>query len=208
MHGLQIGVVTGITDDTGQYRVKMRLPLVDEKDGGIFARVATLDAGKNRGTFFRPEVEDEVLIGFLNDDPKCPVILGMLHSSAKPAPLEPDDKNPEKGYVSRSAIKLIFNDDKKSITITTPGKRTFVMNDDDGSITVSDDSGNKIVMDSSGIDINSASDVTIKATNSISVSAPQVSVKADSSLSLEGSGSTSLNSSGVTEVKGSLVKIN
>lgn len=208
LHGLQIGVVTGITDDTGQYRVKMRLPLVNEKDEGIFARVATLDAGKDRGTFFRPEVEDEVLIGFLNDDPKSPVILGMLHSSAKPAPLEPDDKNPEKGYVSRSAIKLIFNDDKKSITITTPGKRTFVMNDDDGSITVSDDTGNKIVMDSSGININSASDLTIKATNSISVSAPQVSVKADSSLSLEGSGSTSVNSSGVTEVKGSLVKIN
>jgi Rhs element Vgr protein len=208
LHGLQIGVVTGIVDDTGQYRVKMRLPLVNEKDDGIFARVATLDAGKDRGTFFRPEVEDEVLVGFLNDDPKSPVILGMLHSSAKSAPLEPEDKNPEKGYVSRSAIKLIFNDDKKSITITTPGKRTFVMNDDDGSITVSDDSGNKIVMDSSGININSASDLTIKAANSISVSAPQVSVKADSSLSLEGSGSTSVNSSGVTEVKGSIVKIN
>lgn len=96
LHGLQIGQVTGIIDDSGQYRVKMRLPLVNEQDDGIFARVATLDAGKDRGTFFRPEVEDEVLVGFLNDDPKSPVILGMLHSSAKPAPLEPEDKNPEK----------------------------------------------------------------------------------------------------------------
>ena len=48
--------------------------------------LATLDAGKERGTFFRPEIGDEVVVGFLNDDPRHPVILGMCHSSAKPAP--------------------------------------------------------------------------------------------------------------------------
>jgi Rhs element Vgr protein len=208
MQGLQIGIVTGITDDSGQYRVKIRLPMVNDQDDGVYARVATLDAGDKRGTFFRPETDDEVLVGFMNDDPRNPVILGMLHSSAKSAPIEPADGNPEKGYVSRNGIKMIFNDDKKSIHIETPGNRVFEMDDDAGSITVKDDNGNKMVIDSSGITIESASDLTIKAGTSISISAPDISIKADASMSVEASGSTSVSSSGIMELKGSIVKIN
>ncbi|MDI3319782.1 type VI secretion system tip protein VgrG [Pinibacter soli] len=208
MQGLQIGIVTGITDDAGQYRVKIRLPMVNEQDDGVYARVATLDAGDKRGTFFRPEIDDEVLVGFMNDDPRNPVILGMLHSSAKSAPIEPSDGNPEKGYVSRNGIRMIFNDDKKSIHIETPGNRVFEMDDDANSITVKDDNGNKMVIDSSGISIESASDLTIKAGTSISISAPDISIKADASLSAEASGNASVSSSGIMEIKGSIVKIN
>jgi len=208
MHGLQIGIVTSITDASGQYRVKIRLPMVNDQDEGIYARVATLDAGDGRGTFFRPEVDDEVLVGFMNDDPRNPVILGMLHSSAKPVPLDLQDSNPEKGYVSRSKIKLIFNDAQNSIRIETPASRVFEMNDNDGSIKVEDADGNKITMDSSGVTVEAVSNLTLKAGSSLSVEAPQISIKADASLSMEGSGSASVSSSGITEVKGSLVKIN
>ncbi|HWK04708.1 MAG TPA: type VI secretion system tip protein VgrG [Puia sp.] len=208
LHGLQIGIVTGITDNTGQYRIKIRLPMVNDQDDGIYARVATLDAGDNRGTFFRPETNDEVLVGFMNDDPRNPVILGMLHSSAKSAPLDPQDSNPEKGYVSRSGIKLIFNDEQKSIHIETPGNRVFEMNDSESSILLQDGDGNKIVIDSSGVTVEAATNLTLKAGSSLSIAAPQISIQADASLSLEGSGSTSVSSSGVMEIKGSLVKIN
>ena len=182
--------------------------MVNDQDEGIYARVATLDAGDTRGSFFRPEVDDEVLVGFMNDDPRSPVIIGMMHSSAKPAPLEPQETNPEKGYVSRSKIKFIFNDEQKSIRIETPGSRVFEMNDSENSILVQDGDGNKIVMDSSGVTVQAATKLTLKAGSSLSVEAPQVSIKADASLSMEGSGSTSVSSSGVTEVKGALVKIN
>jgi Rhs element Vgr protein len=208
MHGLQTGIVTSITDNNGQYRVKIRLPIVNEQDEGIYARVATLDAGDKRGTFFRPEINDEVVVGFMNDDASNPVILGMLHSSAKPAPLEPATANPEKGYVSRSGIKLIFNDDKKSVLIETPGDRVFEMNDNANSITLKDGNGNTIVMDQSGVAIESAKDISIKAGASISLSASEIKLKADAAMSVEGSGSTSVSSSGVMEIKGSLVKIN
>lgn len=208
LHGLQIGVVTGITDSTGQYRVKIRLPMVNDQDDGIYARVATLDAGDKRGTFFRPETDDEVLVGFMNDDPKSPVILGMLHSSAKSAPIEPDDANPQKGYVSRGGIKLIFDDDKNSIHIETPGNRVFELNDDQNSITVQDANGNKMVIDNNGISIESATDLTIKGGSSVSISAPTISIKADGTLSAEASGSTKLSSDGITTIQGSLVKIN
>ena len=144
----------------------------------------------------------------MNDDASNPVILGMLHSSAKSAPLEPAAANPEKGYVSRKGIKLIFNDENPSVLIETPGSGVFEMNDKDNSITVQDKTGNKIVIDQNGIAIESMTDLTIKAATSISIEAPQLSLKADGTMSVEGSGSTSISSSGITEIKGSLVKIN
>jgi Rhs element Vgr protein len=208
LQGLQIGIVTDITDGNGQYRVKIKLPMVNDGDDGVYARVATLDAGKDRGTFFRPEVDDEVLVGFINNDPMSPIILGMLHSSAKSAPLEPQNSNPEKGYVSRSGIKMIFNDEKNSIHIETPGNRVFELNDDGNSITVQDATGNKMVMDDSGISIESAKDLTIKAVSSISVSAPKISVKADTTLDLGSDSATNVSSSGTTVIKGSIVQIN
>jgi len=56
--------------------------MISTSDDGIWARISTLDAGKQRGTFFRPEIGDEVIVGFLNDDPRYPVVLGMVNSSA------------------------------------------------------------------------------------------------------------------------------
>ncbi len=208
VHGLQTGIVTGIEDASGEYRVKVRLPLVNENDEGLYARVATLDAGNNRGTFFRPEIDDEVLIGFMNDDPRHPVILGMLHSSNKAAPWEPENDNPKKGYVSRSGIKMSFDDEKKSLVLETPGNRMLEMDDDSGTIIIKDANGNKILMDSNGITIESAKDLVLKAAKSISLSAPEVDIKADVTMSVEGAVSTSVKSNGITEIKGSMVKIN
>src|SRR5690606_34983614 len=102
MQGLHVGVVTDIIDPGGQGRSKIRLPIISMADDGIYARLATLDAGDNRGTFFMPQVGDEVIVGFLGDDPNYPVVLGMLHSGAKPAPLVAVESNDEKGYLSRS----------------------------------------------------------------------------------------------------------
>jgi len=51
--GLQIGIVTVLENDPdGEDRIKVRLPLVTTQDEGAWARIATLDAGKERGTFF------------------------------------------------------------------------------------------------------------------------------------------------------------
>ena len=89
VNGLQIGVVTQLENDPdGEDRIQVRLPVIDSEDQGLWSRMASLDAGNNRGFFFRPEIGDEVIVGFLNDDPRDPVILGMLNSSAKPAPLK------------------------------------------------------------------------------------------------------------------------
>jgi uncharacterized protein involved in type VI secretion and phage assembly len=209
LQGLHVGKVSNIEDKGGEYRVKVKLPMVDAASEGIYARVATLDAGKDRGTFFRPEVDDEVVIGFMSDDPANPVILGCVHSSNLKSPLEPDKNNHKKGYISRSAIKLLFDDESKSLTIETPGKRVFELDDKQGIFSMKDDFGNKIVMDKSGITIDSAGDITMKAKKEIKANAQtQLGLKGGSGAKLEGNGPVTVQSSANTVIKGAMVMIN
>lgn len=190
--GLQLGVVTDNEDPQGEFRVRVRMPLVNGGDDGVWARVAAADAGSSRGLFFRPEIGDEVLVGFLDDDPRHPVVLGMLHSSAKAAPLAPSNDNHVKGYTSRSGITLAFDDEKKSLTLATPAGNTLVLDDQSGGITISDSNGNKIVLSASGIAIESA-----KA----------FSVKANTEMKFESVVGTDVKSVGVVKVAGSALQL-
>ena len=119
--GLQTATVLQLEEDpNGENRILVSIPYLQGTESQIWARVATLDAGEERGSFFLPEIGDEVILGFINSDPRNPVVLGMLHSSAKPAPFEAADDNHEKGFVTRSGIQLLFDDDKISLTLETP----------------------------------------------------------------------------------------
>ena len=206
---LQIGLVTALEGDpAGEDRVQVRIPLVDPDEEGVWARVATLDAGENRGSFFRPEIGDEVIVGFLGGDPRHPVILGGLNSSAKPAPIAASDDNPEKGFVTRSELKLLFDDEKKTVTVSTPNGNIAVLSDEDGGITLEDENGNKVVTSADGIVMESAADIVLKAAGDVSVEGANVSSAASAQLKAEGSAGAEISSGGSTVVKGSVVQIN
>ncbi len=209
IHGLQPGIVTQLQDDpAGEDRILVRLPLISTSDNGVWSRIATLDAGQDRGTVFRPEIDDEVIVGFIEDDPNHPVVLGMLHSSSKPAPIPADDKNPQKGLVTRGGTKVVFDDDAPSLTIETKAGNRLVIDDKNTQILVEDQNGNKITLSQDGIKLESSKDIVLKATGDVSIEGTNVEVKANASAKIEGSGSAALKSSGTTEVKGSLVNIN
>ena len=206
--GLQAGVVTDNEDPDGEFRVRVRLPLVVDGDDGVWARVAAVDAGSDRGFFFRPEVGDEVLVGFLDDDPRQPVVLGMLHSSANAAPLSPSNDNPQKGYKSRSGIELLFDDEKKVLTLLTPGGNSLVLDDDAKGITIKDQNGNKIVLSSDGIAIESSKALTLKSGTEASVEGgTSLEVKAGTALTCEGTASHDIKSGGVVKLAGSAIQL-
>lgn len=207
--GLQVGVVTSNEDPDGEHRVRVRLPLLGLSSDGLWARVASLDAGDDRGFFFRPEIGDEVAVGFLGDDPCHPVILGMLHSSAKPAPLEGSDDNHEKMFKSRSGMRVHFDDDKIVLTLDTPAGNSIVLDEDDKSLTLADQNGNKIKLDSDGIHLESAKAVDWKAgTETKMESSTSFEIKAGTELKLEGSASAELAGGGSTKLTGAMVQIN
>jgi len=209
VNGLQVGVVTRLQDDpAGEERILVRLPVVDPGAEGIWTRIATLDAGGNRGTVFRPEIGDEVIVGFVNDDPNQAVMLGMLHSSAKPAPLAAGDANPEKGLVTRSGMKVVFNDDEVSLTIETPKGNRVVLGEKEGAVTFTDENRNTITLNPDGIALESPKDVVIKASGEVRIEGLHVRLKASADLLAEGTASAELKSGGTTVVKGALVRIN
>ncbi len=209
VQGLQIGVATQLENDPdGEDRVLVRMPVVDPAAEGVWARVASLDAGENRGAFFRPEIGDEVALGFLNGDPRDPVILGMFNSSAKSAPIAASDDNHEKGFVTRGRLKLLFNDDALSVTIETPNGNKITLSDDQGSIELADENGNTVSMTSDGVTMNSAKDVVIKAAGDVSIEGANVNLKASAQLKAEGGAGAELSAGGSTVVKGAMVQIN
>ena len=209
INGLQIGVVTSNEDPDGEHRVRVRMPLVNGQEDGTWCRVAVLDAGEERGFFFRPEIGDEVVLGFVNDDPRQAVILGMLHSSAKPAPLAGSDDNHEKVYQSRSGMKLFFNDETKILRLETPAGNAITLSEDEKSITIQDQNNNKLAMTADGITLESSKALILKAATDLTIeSASSFAVKSSADLKLEGSAGVELSSSGVAKIKGSLVQIN
>ncbi|MEO1655167.1 MAG: type VI secretion system tip protein VgrG, partial [Bacteroidota bacterium] len=95
--GLSTGLVKQIHEDPdGNYRVQVSIPTLKKDNLILWARLSSLFASKDIGAFFYPEVNDEVVLGFLNEDPHHPIILGMLYSKQKKPPLEPADGNHEK----------------------------------------------------------------------------------------------------------------
>lgn len=209
IHGLHYALVTNIHEDPdGEYRVKVKIPIISPDDEGVWARIATLDAGDSRGSFFRPEVDDEVIIGFINDDPRYPVILGMLHSSAKPSPVEPTEDNYDKGFVTKEKVKFMFSDEKKSITLETPNGNILLISDDEKGIKLEDENGNKIQMNADGIVIESAKDISIKASGDIKMEGTNLSSKASAQFKAEGSSGAEVSTSGQAVLKGSIVAIN
>lgn len=200
VHGLQIGVVTDNEDPDGEFRVRVRLPLVDPSGDGVWARVASSDAGSDRGLMVRPEISDEVVVGFLDDDPRCPVLLGMLHSSAHAAPLTPSNDNDEKLFKSRSGIQVLVNDKDTMITLSTPGGHRLVLDDKNGAIVLEDSNGSSLKLDSNGVKVTSAAALALE-------SQAATEIKAGAELKAEGSSGAEIGSSATTKIKGSQVQI-
>ncbi|MEM8641106.1 MAG: type VI secretion system tip protein VgrG [Cyanobacteria bacterium P01_G01_bin.54] len=190
LQGLQIGVVANTDlDPSGMFRVQVELPRLKptpnspQNDGLVWARLATLEAGlsadgqQGRGTLFRPEPGDEVVLGFLNDDPRQAVILGALPSAQHQPPVSPTAENGERGIFSKENLKLTFNDQTKAIALETPKQNCLVLGDEAGEIYLRDQHQNQIMMNAEGITLKSEKDITIAAQGKIILQGSQVDVE-------------------------------
>ncbi|TCM86125.1 phage baseplate assembly protein V [Rhodovulum steppense] len=217
IHGLHIGKVVQIHEDPdGRQRIKLKLPLIGAEPAQIWARFAQPYASGSAGIQFMPEVNDEVVVAFMNSDPNAPVVIGALHNGQAAQPITPEAENKLKTIQTREALKIEFDDDRKIITVSTPGGHSMVMDDDAQSITLKDSNGNSIEMSSGGIVIDSPKDIAIKATGKIDVTATgdatlsgmNVTANAQTQLTTKGGASAELSAGGQTTVKGAMVMIN
>jgi Rhs element Vgr protein len=227
--GLFSGTVKQMNaDPDSQYRILVNLPLFDLNGAGIWARLSNFYSTSGAGAYFLPEVGDEVVVGFLNEDPRYPVILGSMYSSTSIKPfngLDPDAPNTMKAIVSKSGIYIQFNDADKILTITTPGNNQFILSDKDQKITIQDQNSNSVVMSSDGITMNSPKNITISADQNLTLKGNQgitvqssagdvqttgmnIKETAQSQYSAEGSLTAQLQGGTQTTIKGAMVMIN
>ena len=178
INGLQTAVVEDIElDATKRVRVKVRMFGAIGADKVVWARMATLGAGHERGMFFWPEKNDEVVLGFINDDPRYPVILGSLYGSKNMPPVPRDETNATKGFVSRKGLKLIFDDELQQVSIHTSEGNRIVINENKKFIEINDVNKNNITLSADGIVINAANNLVIKAEGDISIKGKAVKIE-------------------------------
>lgn len=181
-YGVYPAVVADNQDPDGQGRVKVRLPWAADAGDAQYeawARLATMMAGNDRGSFFIPDVDDEVLVAFAGGDPRQPFVVGALWNGQDAPPSTIDADNTKKVLRSRNGVTITLDDTdgQESVTIETPGAQRITLKDGPGELELTDSNGNTIRLESSGITVQSSSPVSVTAAQ-VKLSAGMVQVDA------------------------------
>lgn len=126
--------------------------------------------------------------------------------------------------VTPAKTRVVYDEVKKIVTISTPGNNTVELSDDGNYIRLRDQNKNEIMMDKNGIILSSARDITLKAKGNITMDAAMklsgsarqdvsleglnVKVQAKIDVSVKGNATAELAASGQTTIKGAMVMIN
>jgi uncharacterized protein involved in type VI secretion and phage assembly len=185
--GVYPAIVVDNVDPQQSGRVEVQLPLLVDpvtKNYAACARIATMMAGNQSGTWFIPDKGDEVLVAFEGGDPRRPYVIGALWNSHEQPPEQMDaaGTNNLKVIRSRQGLKLTLDDQagQESLSIETPGGQSIILKDGPGSITITDIDGNTITLETSGISVASSGKVSINASE-IEINAGMLTVNASMS---------------------------
>jgi len=196
IYGVVIGVVTNNQDPDGMGRVKVKFPWLSDVDESDWARVAAPMAGKQRGVYFLPEVDDEVLVAFEHGNVRFPYIVGALwNGKDAPPATNSDGKNNVRIIQSRSGhvVKLNDEDGKETIEIIDKSQK------------------NSIVIDTAKntITVTTDKDITFSATKgTIKLDAQNVEISSSAATKVKAGSTMNVEASGTMTVKGATVNIN
>ncbi|MGY4404076.1 phage baseplate assembly protein V [Bradyrhizobium sp. USDA 3315] len=192
--GVAVAIVRQNKDDSGQARVRVSYPWHSRPRDSYWARVALPMGGRDRGTYFLPEVDDEVLVAFERGDVRFPYVVGSLWNGVDKSPTNnADGKNDIRMVKSRKGHKLTFDDGSKGLVRLELNDGKKLELDDDG-IKLDDGKGNKLVIKTS------SGSISIESAASLSLKAPKIEIAA--------TGEMKLTAGALLTVQGSIVKIN
>lgn len=187
-HASHLATVVAVDDPDGLSRVQIRLlnyDGVDEQDGPIWARVATPFAGADRGAFFLPDVDDEVLVSFVNGDPRLPIVIGGLWNGSDQPPETlggSGDRIDRWTIVGKAGTRIAIveeNSGEETIKLETPGGVSLELTDASGGKLEINAAGTQLVIDSSGLSVTTGGTASVEGSQ-IELTAGMV--KADSGI--------------------------
>ena len=184
LFGAQLAQVVDVQDPDGLGRVRVRLVNFDgvaDQDAPIWARVAVPFAGNNRGAFFIPDVGDEVLVNFVNGDPRVPIVVGGLWNGRQTPP-ESIGRSVDRWTITgKAGTKIaIIEASAPQIVLQTPNGQKVTLDDNANEVTINDMFGNKVTLSSAGIALQAIAKISLNATQ-IEMTAGTVTVNAATS---------------------------
>lgn len=225
--GIHIGTVKKIdADPLNEGRIQVLIPALKNTGNGIWAKLSQFYSASKAGAFFIPELGSQVVVSFIAEDPRQPLILGTLYTKANAPYTKIAKDNAKKAFVSKSNLMLEFDDKDKIITISSPKKNSIVINEKTKSITITDQNKNVVKLADDGIALTSKKNIKItaagvvtitgskgvtvngKAGSGVKVDGSNINVSAKSGLNLKGGAKAGLVASGKVTVKGATVAIN
>ncbi|OZG73974.1 hypothetical protein BTA51_09345 [Hahella sp. CCB-MM4] len=211
MHGVINALVTDNKDPKNLARVKVRYPLLNNTLESDWIRIACLMSGKDRGSYFLPEVGDEVLVAFQFGDINTPYIIGALYNGVDTPPQNNQDgENNIREIKSRSGHVIRFDDKSSAEKIEIIDKTTnnkIVITSNDNTISISSDKDIKLEAPKGTASIN-AKDIALNGTSSISLKGGQIKLNADTSLTMESGATTEMKAGATVTIKGVTINLN
>lgn len=186
--GVTVAIVTNNQDPDGLGRVKVRFPWLSDEEESHWARVLTPMAGPERGLYFLPEVDDEVLVAFEHGQADHPYVLGALWNGQDAPPESNDDGENNKRTIRSRSGHLIRLDDKdgeeKIEIVDASEKNSIIINTADNAIAIQADSditieasNGKLILKGNGVEITSQAEVKIEASQNLDLQAgPQLNI--------------------------------
>ena len=222
--GIKYGKVVKIDGDKeSEFRIFVNIPLFHNEGEGIWCRLATFYASSCSGAFFFPEVDDEVIVSFVDSDPREAIVLGVLYNAKNKPKIEKiDAKNEIKGIYTKGGLEISFDEKDKIVKIKTATNREIIISDKDESIILGNNgdtfsltkdgvkikSSKDIIVEGKNINFNANGSVNIKAKSDVKIEATNISTNGSMGVEVKGGNGAKLESSGITEIKGSMVNIN
>jgi phage baseplate assembly protein V len=196
--GVTLGEVVENVDTTRQGRVRVRLPWLPSIEP--WCRVAVLMAGAQRGTFFIPQVGDEVLVAFNHGDIREPYIIGSLWNGQDAPPTQvPTDAVNKRIIRTPAGHEVELDDAGQSITITSATRQKVTIDPDKIELSTTNDT---VTMT-----LGTAGNVSIEATTTLELKAAEIRIEG-TMLAVQSDTRTSINGGRACDIQANLVRIN
>jgi len=195
-YGVVIGIVTNNQDPSNMARVRVKFPWLSDDNESWWARIAVPMAGGGRGSYFLPEIDDEVLVAFEHGDVRFPYVVGALWNGKDAPPANNSDgQNNIRVIHSRSGHLIRLDDtsgDEKIEVIDKTGGNSVTIKSSDNSMSLVCTGDMKLQCDGR---------MTLQATAGMEITC-------DANIKIQAQATMDIESTAPMTIKGAMVNIN
>jgi uncharacterized protein involved in type VI secretion and phage assembly len=209
LYGVCVGLIEENEDPDSEGRVRVRFPWLDDATVSEWCRVCQLYAGNQYGSFFVPEVGDEVLIAFGHGDMAEPIVLGGLYNGQDKPPSARTAQQDQKLIRTKGEHQILLDDSAQSkmVEVTTAGGHVLTLDDQNKKITLASKSGHTVELDDQGKKVTVKSMAGHQIVMDDSAMSLKITGVIGQTIEMDGSGGMKLSATTTLTLSAPMIKI-